>query len=125
MKILVVDDALTIRRSVELALEGLDVELITAGGAPEGIRRLREHPDVSLLLTDVNMPGMSGVEMLEAMGEEGLPQGLVVAMLTTERQRDLVARARAAGASAWICKPFKPHLLRSAVEQLLGLDDPA
>lgn len=123
-KVMLVDDATTIRRKAIQAIAHLDVEVIEAGSAPEGLRRVREHPDVDVVVLDVNMVGMSGIDMLETMKAEHLAPRATVIMMTTERTRELVLRAKRAGAAAWITKPFKADLFTSAIEALLSKESP-
>mgnify|MGYP002135073818 CR=1 FL=1 len=72
------------------------------------------------MLTDVNMPRMSGIEFVEALSHTGaLPPPVI--MLTTEGQANLIARAKTLGARVWLLKPFKPDVLVGAAKKLTGL----
>ena len=74
------------------------------------------NPDVITL--DVEMPNMNGLEMLEQVQKDGKYTSIPIIILTTEGQPDQVARAKKAGARAWIVKPFKAELLVAAVNKL-------
>jgi two-component system chemotaxis response regulator CheY len=73
-----------------------------------------------MIITDVNMPKMNGLEMIEAIYEAGKHRNIPIVMLTTEGQKSLIARAKSAGAKAWIVKPFVPDQLVAAVRKLAG-----
>jgi two-component system, chemotaxis family, chemotaxis protein CheY len=118
-KVLVVDDSLTVRSEVAEALKPMGFDVLQAANASEAFASLARHSDVSLVILDVNMPGMSGIEALEHMRREGAHPGLPVVMLTTEAERSLVDRAKKAGAKGWLLKPVKPHLISSTVTRLV------
>jgi two-component system, chemotaxis family, chemotaxis protein CheY len=118
-KVLVVDDSQSIRNEVSEALAPSGFDVIEASDASEAFSRLAENPDVNLMLLDVNMPGMSGLEVLERIRREQPSIAFPILMLTTEAERTLVERAKKAGAKAWLLKPVKPHLLLNTVSRLV------
>lgn len=114
-KILVVDDSATVRLQVGRALKGAGFETVDAVDGLDALEKMSANPDISLVICDVNMPRMSGIEFLEASaGKLTAP----VLMLTTEGQPQLVQRAKTAGARAWIIKPFKADILVAAARKL-------
>lgn len=115
-KIIVVDDSRTARQQVAQALPEYDI--IEAIDGSDGLAKVQSNPDAALVIVDINMPKMSGIEMLSA-AKAGSGTDVPFLMLTTEAQPELVQQARAFGAKAWIVKPFKPDLLRAAVAKLL------
>jgi len=117
-KIIVVDDSRTARQQVAQALAEYDI--VEAVDGSDGLAKVRANPDAALVVVDINMPKMSGLEMLSAAKSAGGPE-VPFLMLTTEAQPELVQEAKALGAKAWIVKPFKPELLRAAVAKLVGL----
>ena len=117
-KILVVDDSVTVRQQVSLALTQAGFSVVEASDGVDGLMQIGHHPDLSLVLCDVNMPRMDGIAMLEQMKANGARASLPVLMLTTEAAPALVDRAKKAGAKGWIVKPFKPELLVGAVRKL-------
>jgi two-component system chemotaxis response regulator CheY len=119
-KILVVDDSSTIRQLVATALAAAGYVVLEAADGVGGLERLREQPDVSLVLCDVNMPRMNGIAMLTNLKAADVTAKTPVVMLTTEDDPDLVERARSAGAKAWIVKPFKSESLVATVRKLAG-----
>jgi len=119
-KILVVDDSPTVRQQVQIALKDCGFEILEASDGVEGISKISTDREVALVILDVNMPRMNGLEMLEKVKDAGQNASLLVIMLTSEGQQALIERAKKAGAKGWIVKPFKPELLSAAVHKLLA-----
>jgi two-component system chemotaxis response regulator CheY len=117
-KVLVVDDSQSLRQQVAEALEQAGFTVLEAQDGVQGLARLAEHEDVSLILLDVNMPAMGGMEMLDRLAQPSGRAQIPVLMLTTEAERSLIARAKAAGAKGWLIKPIKSELLVSAVSKV-------
>lgn len=118
-KILIVDDSFTMREQVKLALAPGNFQLVEAVDGKDGLSKVEADPEIKILILDVNMPRMNGLELTEALNKGGhMAKGLKVVMLTTEGHADLIARAKAAGAKGWIVKPFKPELLLAAVQKM-------
>jgi len=115
--ILVVDDSDTLRQQVRQTLVGAGYEVVEASDGLDGLEKIKGSKDLSLVLCDINMPRMNGLEMLLELQRGG--SRLPVIMLTTEGQPTLIQRARDAGAKGWIVKPFKPELLVAAVVKIL------
>jgi two-component system chemotaxis response regulator CheY len=118
-KILVVDDSRTVRLQVRAALVPGGFEIIEAGDGVEGLQMVREHPDLALVILDVVMPRLGGLEMLAGLSRLRDGRPLNVVMLTTEAQPALVEKARAAGANGWMVKPFAPAMLLATIQKLL------
>jgi two-component system, chemotaxis family, chemotaxis protein CheY len=117
-KVLVVDDSQSIRSEVADALGQAGISVVEAADATEAFARLAQHADISLVVLDVNMPGMSGLDVLERIQSDYASRKLPVLMLTTEAERSLVERAKKAGAKGWLIKPIKANLLVSTVNRL-------
>jgi len=117
-KILVIDDSATVRQQVCAALFGSGFAVVEATDGADGLVELARHTDVAMVLCDLNMPRMNGLEMLESLQASGKARGVPVLMLTTEAAPALVDRAKKAGAKGWIVKPFKAELLLGAVKRL-------
>ena len=115
-KILVIDDSETIRQQVKHALAATGYEIIEAVDGVDGLEKLRAATDVAVALCDVNMPRMSGLDVIAEVHRSGPKVPFL--MLTTEGQPSLIRRARESGAKGWIVKPFKPELLVAAVTKL-------
>ncbi len=122
-KILIVDDAAIMRTLLIRAVKeaGFNLELILeAGDGAEGIQRLADHPDIRLVLCDVNMPGMDGFEFVRTVRGRRSTEDLPIVIVTTEGREDALDELMAEGASAAIHKPFCPADLREVLEPYLG-----
>jgi two-component system chemotaxis response regulator CheY len=117
-KILIIDDSVSVRRQVSGVLTQAGFEVLEATDGLNGADQIRVQSDLALVICDVNMPKLNGLDMLESLKDEIAGRALPVVMLTTEGQPDAMARAKRSGAKGWIVKPFKEHLLVGAVKKL-------
>jgi two-component system chemotaxis response regulator CheY len=127
MRALIIDDSSVMRKVIERALRQANLDLSDVLHAENGIAALellRQEalggPGVDLILSDINMPGMDGLQFLEQRRAEQLAPNAPVVMITTEGSQPQVLRALAAGARGYICKPFTPDQVRAAVLPLLS-----
>jgi two-component system chemotaxis response regulator CheY len=118
--ILIVDDSLTVRQQVDMTLKSAGYQTIDACDGKEGLEAVRAHAEIAMVLCDLNMPNMNGIEFLETVKGEAAGPPVPVVMLTTDGAPDLIARAKRAGAKGWIVKPFQPELLLAAVRRIAG-----
>lgn len=117
--VLVVDDSLVVRRQVARALAFLPLQVQEAADGVMALEFIEQHP-VAVLITDVNMPRMNGVELLTTLLERGIQVPSLV--LTSEREVERLREARNAGALGWLLKPFDPeHLAVSVVRAMARL----
>jgi two-component system, chemotaxis family, chemotaxis protein CheY len=123
-KILIIDDSVSVRRQVSGVLGQAGFEVLEATDGLNGADQIRAQSDLALVICDVNMPKLNGLDMLESLKDEIALRALPVVMLTTEGQPDAMARAKRSGAKGWIVKPFKEHLLVGAVKKLTMSDKP-
>ena len=124
MRILIVDDSAVMRKVVERALRQAGIEIsdvLQAANGLEALQLLRTAQQVRLILSDINMPTMDGLQFLEQRAAEGLAPGVPVVMITTEGSEPLVLRALAAGAKGYLCKPFTPDQVKAHVVPLLAV----
>jgi two-component system chemotaxis response regulator CheY len=117
-KILIVDDSKTIRQQVNFTLAKAGFQVVEAEDGNDGLNKLKTTSDIALVISDVNMPNMNGIEMLEAIRATGNFASLPIIMLTTEGGQELIERAKQAGAKGWLVKPFKPEQLVAAATKL-------
>ncbi len=116
-RILAVDDTRSLLGLLVECLESGGHEVVTARDGVEALDKLREHaPD--LVITDLNMPRMNGIEFIEAARREPEGRGLPMLLLTTETAQTLKDRAREAKATGWLTKPFDPAQMLSLVARL-------
>lgn len=116
-RVLVVDDSMVVREQVGRLLGPAGFEVMGAEDGVDALQKL-ERSAVSLIVCDVNMPRMDGLEFLAALHSSGNP--VPVVMLTTEGQHSKIQQAKAHGAKGWIVKPFKPEMLVAAVRKLIA-----
>jgi two-component system, chemotaxis family, chemotaxis protein CheY len=119
-KIMVVDDSRTVRQQIATVLTDAGYEVVEASDGVEGAEKIEATTDLAMVICDVNMPRMNGIDMLTLVKKNARHQDLVVLMLTTEGQSGPIARAKQAGAKGWIVKPFTPDTLLAAVRKLAG-----
>jgi two-component system, chemotaxis family, chemotaxis protein CheY len=114
--ILIVDDSETIRQGIAGALEEAGFAVLTARDGVDGLERIRNDAP-SMVILDVNMPRMNGIELLESLDLRS--SGLPVVLLTTEVQPALMARAKKAGARGWMVKPVNIEQLVETVRKVM------
>jgi len=115
--VLAVDDTRALRAMLEDCLRKGGHTVILAADGMEALDQLRKHkPDI--VITDLNMPRMNGLDFIEAARKEPEGQALPMLLLTTETAQSLKDRARAVKATGWLTKPFDPQQILSLVEQL-------
>jgi two-component system chemotaxis response regulator CheY len=120
--ILVVDDSAMMRKIVLRTLKMAEIEfdeVLEAGDGNEALAALRGNT-VALIMCDINMPNMGGLELLVKIKEEGLAQGVPIVMVTTEGSEPQVRQAILAGARGYIRKPFTPDHIKNNVKPLLA-----
>ncbi|MGA7802576.1 MAG: response regulator [Gammaproteobacteria bacterium] len=116
--ILVVDDSASIRKVVGITLKEAGYAVIDASNGQEGLDKLNGQR-VHLIISDVNMPVMDGISFLKAVKARPEYKFTPVIMLTTESADSKKAEGQAAGAKAWVVKPFQPPQMLAAVSKLI------
>lgn len=117
--VLTVDDSKSIRDMISFTLEPLGYRVIGAGDGAAGLVQLQKEP-VNLVITDLNMPVMNGIEFIKALRQTRAGAGVPVIMLTTETKPELREAGKAAGATGWINKPFDSNMLVAVTRKLAG-----
>lgn len=122
LRVLTVDDSRTMRDLLRLALAGAGFAVTQAVDGLDGLAVLRDGtasgagPDV--IVTDINMPRLDGFGFIAAVRADAAHRGRPILVLTTEADAAKKARARAAGATGWIVKPFDPDTLAAAIRRV-------
>lgn len=116
--IMTVDDSATIRQMLSFTLKDAGYEVVEAIDGRDALDRLAEQ-QIHMLITDLNMPRMDGIELIREVRKDPRHRFIPIIMLTTESQESKKAEGKAAGASGWIVKPFKPQQLLSVVKMVL------
>jgi two-component system, chemotaxis family, chemotaxis protein CheY len=122
--ILIVDDSPTLRASVNFVLTGGGYNVFQADNGETGLQMLDEIKKkgerVNMIVSDVNMPKMNGLEFLRAIKDKNSSYKYIpVIILTTEREDTLKQQGREYGAAGWMTKPFKPDLLLSVIKKFI------
>lgn len=118
--LLIIDDEPFIGRMIEMQFSRGPFRVSSATDGPTGLAFLRAHPDVALVLVDVNLPGLSGLDLMEAARAEPALAHVPFVVLTATGQKAHHERARALGASGFVTKPFSPYKLYQQVCALVG-----
>jgi two-component system chemotaxis response regulator CheY len=116
--ILVVDDSASLRQIVSIALKGAGYDVIEACDGQDALSKLKGQK-VNLIISDVNMPNMDGITFVREMKKLPEFKFTPVIMLTTEGQESKKQEGQAAGAKAWVVKPFQPAQMLAAVGKLV------
>jgi two-component system chemotaxis response regulator CheY len=122
-KVLIVDDSSTMRKIIQRVLRQADIavdNVIEAANGVEGLAALESNPDIGLVLSDVNMPEMNGIEFVRNLRATRAKETLPVIMVTTEGGGEMVNTAMELGANGYVCKPFTPESIRSALEPFVS-----
>lgn len=116
--IMIIDDSTSLRQVVQIALNGAGYEVIEACDGQDAVAKLTGQK-VHLMICDVNMPNMDGITFLKTIRTHPQYRFTPIIMLTTEAGEEMKKEGQAAGARAWVVKPFKPEQLLLAVSKLI------
>ncbi|KTT99969.1 MULTISPECIES: response regulator [Sphingomonas] len=117
--ILTVDDSASLRMAIRIALTGAGYTVTEAADGAEGLAKATETR-FDLIVTDLNMPNMDGLEMIRALRQQPAQAGVPIIFLTTESDDSMKAQAKAAGATGWLVKPFQPEQLIRVAQKVLA-----
>ena len=117
--VLCVDDSASIRQMVKLTLSGAGYDIVEAGDGAEGLTRAKAG-GVAMVVTDLNMPVMNGLEFIRELRKLPAYKGVPIIFLTTESDAALKQEAKSAGATGWITKPFQQEQLVGVVRKVIG-----
>ena len=118
-KILIVDDSISIRKSVSFVLSQEGYKVIEAEDGLDGLKKA-EETQFKLIITDINMPNMNGFEFIQSLRKMAAYKFAPIIALTTESQSNKMQEGREAGATGWIVKPFTSEKLVAIVHKILG-----
>ncbi|MDQ6619008.1 MAG: response regulator [Pseudomonadota bacterium] len=117
-RVLIVDDSPSFRKMVSFVLKEGGCEVIEASDANQAITSM-ERAEFDVVLADHHLPGTDGVMLIAQIRSRTASSSIPIVMLTTETSEDMKAAARAAGATAWMAKPFEPGRLLALIEQVV------
>lgn len=115
-KVLVVDDSKLMHKMYEVMLR--QYPLVYALDGRQALDRLKEHPDIDLVLLDINMPNMNGLEFLAELRADGAAGKIPIIIISTEGREEDTARGLEAGATAYIKKPFHSEEILDVIARL-------
>jgi two-component system chemotaxis response regulator CheY len=118
-RILTVDDSASIRQVVSFTLKGGGYEVVEAVDGRDALAKVNGAP-IHLVVTDLNMPNLDGIGLIRELRARPATKFTPILMLTTESQDAKKQEGKAAGATGWIVKPFKPDQLLAVVRKVLG-----
>jgi len=119
MTVLTVDDSRTMREMLRLALADAGFRVVQAEDGIHGLEVLQAEPEMpQVIVTDINMPRMDGFGFIEEVRGDQRYRGIPILVLTTESDAEKKNRARMAGATGWIVKPFNPVKLVDAIRRV-------
>lgn len=118
-RILVVDDSAIVRQTVCRTLDKAGYENITAVDGDDAFNLLKKEK-VNMVITDLNMPNLDGFGLTKKLRQEQQTRFTPILILTTETDKEKKAQGKAAGATGWIEKPFKPEHLLKVIKMALG-----
>jgi len=117
-RILVVDDSTTMRQMVSFTLADAGHEVTEAGDGAQALAEAKGRK-FDLVITDVNMPGMNGLDLVKSLRAIDEFKFTPILVLTTESGADVKAKGREVGATGWIVKPFSPEVLITTLRKVL------
>jgi two-component system, chemotaxis family, chemotaxis protein CheY len=117
--ILTVDDSASVRQMVKITLSAAGYGVVEAGDGRDGLAKAKSN-QINMVVTDLNMPGMNGLEFIRELRQMPPYRGIPIVFLTTESDDGIKQQAKAAGATGWITKPFKQEQLLAVAKKLLG-----
>ena len=117
--IMTADDSASIRQMVEFTITQADYEVVEAVDGRDALEKLSDCR-VNMLFADLNMPRMDGIELIRRVRTMPKYKFMPIIMLTTESQATKKQAGKAAGATGWIVKPFRPEQLLAVVKRVLG-----
>jgi two-component system chemotaxis response regulator CheY len=120
-KVLAVDDSTLIQQMYKMVLMRYRCEIIQALNGQDGLDKLEKHPDVNMMLVDINMPLMNGLEFIQKVKAAEKFKSIPIIIVSTEGKEEDTQRGLALGASGYVKKPFQPSDLHSLISKLFGV----
>ena len=120
-KILIVDDSQLIHSMYRLVLNRYkNCKIVDAMNGLEALDVLSRENDFNLILLDINMPVMNGLQFMEKIKNENIYKHIPIIVISTEGKEEDTLRALQLGAAGYVVKPFKPHMLYELIEKILS-----
>ena len=116
-RVMTVDDSVTARKTLATVLSEAGYLVVPATDGVDALDKIRVQ-EIDLLVTDLNMPGMDGVELIRNVRSLPGKRFMPIIMLTSDTQPERKQAGKAAGASGWVCKPFRPQQLLTIMQMI-------
>ena len=116
--ILIVDDSVSMRQMTSIILKNAGYTVEQAADGEEGLSKVTD--DTSLIITDYNMPGMNGIELIKKIRAGSTNKAVPILMLTTESEESKKNEGKNAGATGWLTKPFDKEKLLATIRKIMG-----
>jgi two-component system chemotaxis response regulator CheY len=120
MRLLVVDDSSTMRRIIKNSLKTVGYDEVVEAENGEGALARLQSEQVDLVITDWNMPGMNGLELVAAMRQSQAFNHIPILMVTTVAEKEEILKAMRTGVTNYVVKPFDATTLKKKISQILG-----
>lgn len=120
--ILIVDDSSTVRKFLSATLKTRNYRCIEASDGFDALEKLAQNPQINLIISDLNMPNMDGIEFIGTVRKDPLFQDMPIIMLTTDSTPENRKLAFEAGANLYMVKPSPAHIILFKVQSLIGSD---
>jgi two-component system chemotaxis response regulator CheY len=117
-KVIVIDDSALIHQMYKMVLMRYKCEIIAAQNGQDGLEKLAKNPDADLILLDINMPLMNGLEFIKKVREIGKYDHVPIVIVSTEGKEEDTMRGLALGAKGYVKKPFQPSDMHALIEKL-------
>ncbi|MDM8514825.1 response regulator [Desulfobacterales bacterium HSG16] len=118
--ILIVDDALSVRGLLKMTLEGSGYKVAEACDGKDALNKVSTLKSLHLIFVDLYMPNMGGMEFIKALKASPKHKFIPIVVLTKESDPAMKREGQAAGAKAWVVKPFKPETIVNVVQKIIG-----
>ena len=119
--VLIVDDSVSMRQMETLILKAGGYQVVEAANGKEGAEKLTE--DITVVITDYNMPEMNGIEFIEAVRAGSVNKSVPILIVTTESEAEKKQEGKRAGATGWLTKPFEQDQLLRAIKKVASPSD--
>ncbi len=116
--ILIVDDSVSMRQMTSIILKNAGYTVEQAADGEEGLSKVTD--DISLIITDYNMPGMNGIDLIKKIRAGSTNKAVPILMLTTESEESKKNEGKNAGATGWLTKPFDKEKLLATIRKIMG-----
>lgn len=118
--VLVVDDSASMRQMVGFTLSEEGFDVVEAENGKDGLEKLEITTDLKLIISDIHMPEMDGIEFVKAVRANDKYKFVPIVVLTTESEKSMQVKGKEAGASGWIVKPFTADQLKEIAKKVSG-----